>query len=37
MVEKNRDLLECERCQIFGNVRRRRENEMQLAGIRLKK
>jgi hypothetical protein len=21
MVEKNRDLLECERCQIFGNVR----------------
>jgi hypothetical protein len=21
MVEKNRDFLECERCQIFGNVR----------------
>jgi hypothetical protein len=37
MVEKNRDLLECERCQIFVNVRRRRENEMQLAGIGLKK
>jgi hypothetical protein len=25
MVEKNRDLLECERCKIFGNVRQRRE------------
>jgi hypothetical protein len=25
MVEKNRDFLECERCQIFGNVRGERE------------
>jgi len=25
MVEKNRDLLECERCKIFGNVREEKE------------
>jgi hypothetical protein len=25
MVEKNEDLLECERCKIFGNVREEKE------------
>jgi hypothetical protein len=32
MVNKNEDLLECEKCKIFGNVRRRRKNEMQGSG-----
>jgi hypothetical protein len=29
MVDKNEDLLECERCKMFGNVREKKENEMQ--------